>query len=209
MQCGDPGSQDESWTKRSALCRGTAVSAVSVALLLAFPSAAHAQAFFELGGGWNYLPPAPDEGTRVHSFNARASVGWRLAPRFRLRIDAFTSQFSFRGQYIPPCVFSCFAGGGDYYVTDPVGVVGLTANGLLNVDPGGILYVIGGVGFYDAFITSRWPARPGLRLGASAGAGIAVPIRGRLRGFVEARYHTFSVTTDPSWMLPITVGLRF
>jgi hypothetical protein len=32
---------------------------------------------------------------------------------------------------------------------DSVSVTGLTANGLVNVDPRGILYVIGGAGLYE------------------------------------------------------------
>ncbi len=192
--------------------RSKSVSAACVALalgcLLALPAPAGAQRFYEIGGGWNYLAPAPEGDGYTRGFNIRASLGWQLAPRVRLRFDAFTSQFDDSVQLPPPICLAIYVCA-PFYNVEPVRVAGLTANGLLNVDPRGILYVIGGAGFYDVY------GRPGshdagLRVGVSAGAGISVPVGGRLHAFVEARHHELLfATTQPPWLVPITVGVRF
>jgi hypothetical protein len=188
---------------------GWSWSALCAGVLLASPSAARAQVFYEFGGGWNYFARAPDGdlGDRyTHGFSIRASAGRQLAPAFRLRIDAFVSFFgdTVFGVVPPP-------NQPPVHVLS-VRVAGLMANGLLNVDPRGILYLIGGAGLYDAYLGRRhlgdYPDT-GMQVGISGGAGIAVPVGRGYRVFIEASYHSFSVTTPPSWMLPITVGLRF
>jgi hypothetical protein len=69
--------------------------------------------------------------------------------------------------------------------------------------------VIGGVGLYDAY-RSAGRSEAGLRGGVSAGAGIAVSVAARLRVLVEARYHdVLGATTQPPWIVPITIGVRF
>ena len=82
---------------------------------------------------------------------------------------------------------------------------GLIANGLVNVEPRGILYAIGGAGLYNVRAqTTEW------HFGASAGAGIAVPVTAHLRAVVEARWHgVLGNTSGSAWLVPITVGLRY
>lgn len=174
--------------------------------MVACPSPARAQAFVELGGGWNYVTPAaatPHGDTYGHGLNARVSVGRELAPNFRMRIDVLGIQFDHNVQYYPPCPApGCTR---SYYDVQSNSVVGVTVNGLLNVDPRGILYIVGGPGVYDAFVPSAE-----LHLGVSVGAGVAVPIRAGLRAFAEARWHhLFGGAAAPSQFLPITVGLRY
>jgi hypothetical protein len=191
----------------------TACAALALGCLLAFPAAARAQTFFELGGGWNYVAPAhagdPAADKYSRGFNVRASLGRQLAPGFRLRLDAFTSQFD--DKYYPPMFCTDLYPCGPLLV-ESVGIAALTANGLLNVDPRGILYVIGGAGVYDVYghTTSQRSRENGLSVGVSAGAGISVPVGARLRAFAEARYHVLLGTTaQPPWLVPITVGVRF
>jgi hypothetical protein len=170
--------------------------------LSVFPAAASAQAFVELGGGWNYVAPVASVASSNGS-NIRASIGWQVAPNFRWRVDAFTSQFDARTLLSLPCPsFGCPASA--YIQSERVN--GLTANGLVNVDPRGILYVIGGAGLYDV--------QPGTpeewHFGVSAGAGIAVPVSSHLRAFVEARWHgLLGATLGPQWLVPITIGFRY
>jgi hypothetical protein len=65
----------------------------------------------------------------------------------RLRVDALFSWFDDSVQVAQPCPsFGCT---GRSYVFERVSVTGLTANGLVNVDPRGILYVIWGAGLCD------------------------------------------------------------
>jgi len=181
----------------------TACIAIGLACHLICAPAASAQTFVELGGGWTYLAPAPAGESYSRGFNIRASVGRQIAPHFRWRIDAFRSEFDATRQYYPPCPPpGCTH---LYYETRSVSVTGLTANGLVNVDPRGVVYVTGGAGLYAADATSSE-----LHLGVSAGAGIAVPLGARLRAVVEGRWHGLLGATDgPPWLVPITVGLRF
>lgn len=181
----------------------TACIAIGLGGQLVCAPAASAQTFVEFGGGWNYLAPASTGNNYVRGFNIRASVGRQFAPNLRWRIDAFRSEFDNTVQYVPPCPPpGCTH---LYYEKQSVSVTGLTANGLVNVDPRGIFYVIGGAGLYVADASSSE-----LHLGVAAGAGIAVPLGARLRAVVEGRWHGLLGATDgPPWLVPITVGLRF
>lgn len=94
-------------------------------------------------------------------------------------------------------------------ILQPERVSGLTANGLVSVDPRGILNVIGGAGLYNADLVNLRPSTE-WHFGVSAGAGIAVPVVSHLRAFVEARWHgLLGDTSGPLQLVPITVGLRF
>lgn len=177
--------------------------AVGLGCLLACPLPARAQTFVEFSGGWNYLGPAPAGDNYANGYNVRASIGRVVAPNVRVRFDLFTSEFDHNVQFYPPCAYpGCTHA---YYNTQSMGVAGLTVNGLVNIDPRGIVYVIGGAGLYDVHGTNHE-----LRAGVSAGAGIAVPVGVRLRAVVEARWHGLTSTTvGPSWLVPITVGFRY
>jgi hypothetical protein len=177
--------------------------AIGLGCLLSFARPALAQTFVEVAGGWNLMASAPSGDNYSRGISIRASVGSQIAPTFRWRIDAFTTEFDHNVQFYPPCAFpGCTH---PYYNAQSVSVDGLTANGMVNVDPRGVFYVIGGAGLYDL----RGPATE-LHLGASVGAGIAVPVSARLRAVVEARWHgVLGATAGPPWVVPITVGLRF
>ncbi len=168
-----------------------------------------AQTFVEFAGGWNYVGPAPAQAyeTYSHGFNLRASIGRPLTSRFLLRFDAFTSQFDEKTTTyaFPPCLFAGPCTAIPSYVFQSEGVAGLTANGLLNLDPRGVFYAVAGAGLYDTY---GGPAK--LNIGVSAGAGISVPINTRLHVVVEARFHDLlGATYGPLRVLPITVGLRY
>jgi len=184
----------------SRLC---ACIAIGLGCLLVCALPARAQTFVEFGGGWNLMTSAASGDYYTRGISIRASVGSQIAPSVGWRIDIFTSEFDHNVQFYPPCAFpGCTH---PYYHAQSVSVDGLTANGMVNLDPRGVFYVIGGAGLYDL----RGPATE-LHLGASLGAGIAVPVVSRLRVVVEARWHgVLGATAGPPWILPITVGLRF
>jgi len=176
--------------------------AAGIGCLLVCPAPSRAQAFVELGGGWNYVAPVASV-TSSHGSNFRASLGWQVAPNFRWRIDAFTSQFDAKSALSLPCPSDGCAPSA-YIHSEQVN--GLTVNGLVDVDPRGILYLIGGAGLYD----SQLPTPEEWHVGVSAGAGIAVPVASHLRAVVEARWHgLLGATSGPTWLVPVTVGFRY
>lgn len=171
--------------------------------LLVCSAPAGAQTFAEVGGGWNYVAHVPASVTYGSGSTLRASVGWQVAPNFRWRIDAFSSQFDVNTTVTQPCPLTGCSGPGYDFQSERVD--GLTANGLVNVDPQGILYVIGGAGLYDVHApVTEW------HFGVSVGAGIALPVGTHARAVVETRWHGLAgFTAGPPWLVPITVGLRF
>ena len=171
--------------------------------LLAIPATVSAQTIVELAGGWNYLGTGPLGVPYTHGWTARVSVGPQLASNFLLRIDGILSQFVDSVQFFPPCAFPGCSHA--YYNAETVNIVGVVANGTLNVDRRGIFYLIGGVGAYDVNARDH-----DLHMGLSAGAGIAVPVGAGLRAVAEARWNgLLGGTTGPSWFAPITFGLRY
>jgi hypothetical protein len=176
---------------------------IGLGCLLTCPRPAHAQTFVEFAGGWNWPAPAPAGDNYTRGLSIRASVGRQIAPSFRWRIDALVSEFDHNVQFYPPCAFpGCIH---PYYNTRSVSVAGLAANAMMNLDSRGIFYVIGGAGLYDLHEIATE-----LHLGASAGAGVAVPVGSRLRVTVEARCHgLLGATVGPPWLVPVTVGLRY
>jgi hypothetical protein len=184
------------------LRRGTSI-AIALGCLLSVSRPVLAQTFFEFSGGWNLMASTPPSDFYSRGISIRASLGGQVAPRVRWRVDAFTNEFDHDMQFYPPCAFpGCLH---PYYHAQSVSVDGLTANALVDVDPTGILYVVGGTGLYDL----RGPATE-LHMGVSVGAGIAVPVVARLRVVVEARWHALlGATAGPSWLVPLTFGIRF
>jgi hypothetical protein len=181
----------------------TTCAAVGLGCLLVSPAPARAQTFVELGGGWNFVGSASSGTSYGGGSSFRASIGWQAATNFRWRIDALTNEFDNKTILAQPCPsFGC-SGPPVYGPSEHVN--GLTANGLVNVDQRGILYVIGGAGIYDAHAQKEdW------LFGVSAGAGIAIPVVPHLHAVVEARWHgLLGSTSGPTWFVPITVGLRY
>lgn len=185
------------------LSRLSACVSIGLGCLLVGAARARCQTFVEFAGGWTSMVSAPPGDYYTRGISIRASVGSQIAPNLGWRIDLFTSEFDHNVQFYPPCAFpGCTH---PYYNAQSVSVDGLTANAMVNVDARGIFYVIGGAGLYDL----RGPASE-LHLGASLGAGIAVPVSTRLRAVVEARWHGVAgATAGPPWLVPITFGLRF
>jgi hypothetical protein len=184
--------------------RGTLVRIVrSLGFLLLIPASARAQTFVEIGGGSSFVGPAGSTVRWTDGWNLRASIGLHVTPGFSWRFDAFTSQFDAKGNVSEPCPsFGCSGLGTS---SQSESVSGLTANALKSIDPLGIFYLSGGAGLYDVQAGgTEWV------VGVSAGAGVAVPIAPHIRAFAEARWHgLFGVTSGPSSITLITIGLRF
>lgn len=178
---------------------------VSLALLgacLLLPARSEAQRFAEIGGGVNVLPGAPSSDNYTNSYNFRLSVGKKVTPRVRFRLDLTAVRYTHRVQFFPPCVPP---GCGPFYNTNVEGVTGLSVSSLFDVDPRGFLYVTGGAGLFDTFgsVGRLSPA-------VSAGVGVTIPTGTRMRVFIEARdYVMLSNGYQPPWAAPITMGVRF
>ena len=187
---------------------------------------AAAQWIPEIAGGWSYRQAAPPN-DGFHSdhyglgFNARLSVGRRIADHLLLRLDAFVSQSSENDTTWLPGAEACIAASGCSVVWSAnhltKGVAGLTMNAIVELDPRGVFYVIGGTGVDNAY--GHTPAGAGdpatfsyndVRLAASLGAGIALPIAAHLRATVEARVNRIiGATSGTQWFAPIAIGLRY
>lgn len=176
---------------------------MALGCLLVLAPSSGAQTSVELGGGLNEVASVPTGAISSHGWNFRAAIDQQLSRHFLLRIDASASEFNYRVPFLATCALpGC---GGPQYTGGTVDIAGLSADGVLNVDPRGIFYAVGETGLYEAH------NRGGdVHVGVSAGAGIAVPVGTRLRAVVEARaQHLFGPTPAPSWLVPITVGLRY
>jgi len=159
--------------------------------------------FVELGAGLNVVSPGPSGVSYSTGTNLQGSIGWLVEPKIRLRVDVLTSQFDVTSTVNLPCVSTGCTGPGYSFHSESVN--GLTANVLGDLDARGILYVVGGAGLYDVHTQSKE-----LLFGISAGAGIAIPMGTRLRAVVEARWHgLLGGSSGPTWLMPITVGLRY
>jgi hypothetical protein len=190
----------------------TARIAFGLGMLLGVPAATRAQTFVGLAGGLNYQGSAPAGEHYTRGFAVQASVGRQLLPRLALRLDAFASRFDDTRPtvtYNYPCLPSgCGPNTPTPGFVEPVGMAGFTANWLVNVNPQGSLYVITGGGAY--YLYQHPSAEGSVRLGMSVGAGVSVPVGSRSHAFVEARYHGLvGAPSLPTWLLPLTFGIRF
>lgn len=176
---------------------------IGLGCLCVFAPSVGAQTFIELGAGLNEVASAPTGAISSHGWNLRVSIDQQFSQRFLVRIDASASELNYRVPFAATCpTTGC---GGQPYMGGTVDIAGLSANGVLNIDPRGILYAVGGPGLYNVHNRTA-----DLNVGVSAGAGITMPIGARLRAVVEARgQHLFGPTPAPSWLVPITVGLRY
>ena len=177
---------------------------VGLLFLLACASPLPGQTFVEIGGGWNEVMPKEAHGDFwATGYNLRASIGRAVTPRLGVRVDAFTL-FQFEpnvpiDQYQPCSTSSCTATHHD--AIDDGRVVGAAANGLVNIDRRGIVYVIGGAALFR---------NNEMHLGVLAGAGLAVPLGVKLRAVAEARWlGPLSSRGLNRSMLPITIALRY
>ena len=194
-----------------------------LALLLVCPASAPAQTTFSFAGGLNVATTVPTElpifhGSTTRGFAVQASVSRPYHNRFAWRIDAFVSQFEltlpsgFAGvlcQHNPPPGTCC---GICPLRTDkgPVAVTGVAVNQLVNVTPAAFpfgMYLIWGA--ETDYLYQHPIARGALRLGASLGGGLTLPLAGHVHAFVEARYHyLFDAPSEPTWLVPVTIGVQ-
>jgi hypothetical protein len=185
--------------------RATAMFAAVVCTITVGASPASAQQFYELGTGWTFVASAPRSTTDLFSsgFDLRGSIGQALAPKVRLRFDADAMFFGLSEPLAEPCPSTGCPH--SFYDVHTRGVLGFTANGLIDVDPRGLVYVIGGVGVYDTNARDN-----SLHVGGSAGAGIAIPLGPHYRAVIETTWHGLAPRgTGPSWVAPITLAVRF
>ena len=183
---------------------------LGVIALLVSPGTASAQTFYGLSAGLNYSGPAPAGDSFTQGFAVQASVGRQLVPGLSVRLDAFTSRFDdSRPTAACPCPLSspgCCAG-----FAKPVGVAGLMANGLMNLQPpvaGVEMYLIVGAG--ADYLYQHPSAGGAVRPDLSAGGGVTVRMTNGSRLFLEARYHDLlGSPSPPTWLVPVTFGIRF
>jgi hypothetical protein len=187
-------------------------------LTLSLPSVAHAQRFGSFAGGINASQgPALAYQSLSTGVTGQASLGYRLAPRLRVRFDAMVSRFTAASQQVfypvaPPCPSNVSCGGQFAAPLGSVGVAAVSANELFDVVPaaprGLGFYMIAGAGTYVVF---QHPTAPALmRFGLSGGAGLELRLQGSSALFLEARYHgLMNAPADARWLVPVTVGMRF
>ena len=191
------------------------------ALLLVWPVAALGQTRFSLGGGLNVARPSElpfYHWSTTQGFAVQASMEIPHRNRFAWRIDLFASQFGltqpsdFAGvlcRSTPPPGTCC---GVCPRRTDKgtVGVAGVAVNQLVRVTPAAFpfgMYLTWGA--ETDYLYQHPTARSALRLGASVGGGVSLPLAGHVRAFVEARYHhLFDGPSAPTGLVPVTIGLR-
>ena len=200
--------------------RRIALITVPSLTLLLLPSVARAQRFVGFAGGTNVAqgPVLPYQNLSS-GVAGQASLGYRLAPRLRVRFDALVSRFTATAQTLyynvpnRPCPsFGCGSGAASAAPTGSVGVASFGVSELIDVlpaAPGGPgFYLIAGGGAYYVF---EHPTAPSLmRFGLSGGAGVELRLEGTSAIFLEARYHgLMNAPADSRWLVPVTVGMRF
>jgi hypothetical protein len=188
-------------------------------LLFAVSSVSSAQTFYGIAGGLNYAGALPDANPLpnehyTRGFAVQGSVGRQFSDRFGVRLDAFVNHFAVQATEIRAfaCPMGALCDGSQpNTLTNPVGVTALRANALLTLDPPAYavrMYLIGGFGGYYFY---QHPTIEGaVRPGVSGGVGFNVSVNGRSRVFVEGLYNKIlSAPSQPTWLLPLTVGVRF
>jgi len=189
-----------------------------VILLVGVQPAIAAQTFYGIAGGLNYagsLPdanPLPDE-HYTRGFAIQGSVGRQFSDRFGVRLDAFVNHFAAQATdfFAYQCPMGALCEPQSQTLTTPVGVTALRANALLTVDPPAYpvrMYLLAGAGGYYFY---QHPSVEGaVRPGLSAGAGVTLKVLGRSQVFVEGVYNRIlGALSQPTWLLPLTVGVRF
>jgi len=189
-------------------------------LLFAVSSVSPAQMFYGIAGGLNYagsLPdanPLPDE-HYTRGLAVQGSIGRQFGDRFGVRLDALVNRFAVQATEIKlyqcPMGALCSGAPQSHTLTTPVGVTALRANALLTVDPPAYpvrMYLLAGAGGYYFY---QHPSVEGaVRPGLSAGAGFNVKLSSRTQVFVEGVYDKIlGAPSQPTWLLPFTVGVRF
>ena len=193
-----------------------------LAVLLATPPLASAQTVFGIASGLDFPRAISTLYDFPHgyapSFTIQAFGGRQLSRRLGVRFEGAVDQFSFPGgvdgincgSYPPPpgvCCGLCPANG-----TEVLEVLQVSMSGVVTVTSpmsGPHVYVLAGGG---PALVRRGHLYGGnvVRLSLSAGAGVAVPVRGRTRVFVEGRFEDLvNGSRYRSWAVPATVGVQF
>lgn len=175
-----------------------------LAFVLSAVAPLRAQTFFEGGAGWTYVPDAASQ-TGSHF---RMAVGRETSSRFAVRVEASVITYDVTQptwSYPSPCITTgCdpIAGTGHYAGS----VVGIAGTGLVNLAPGGRVYLVGGAGLFFTEEVRCASSRASL----IGGLGLSLPIASGLRAFSEVRViGPFSAAAiAPQWVVPITFGIR-
>jgi hypothetical protein len=166
---------------------------------------ARAQRSLELAAGWDFMSKAVyGDANAANPYLAfRASAGEALAPHFRLRLDADAMLVDFRQRVNQPCgPIGCDSPSLNHLTRR---VYGVSANGLVDLESTGTLYALGGAGLYDAFTT-----RQTVQMALSGGLGMTLATAPGYRVVLETTGHFFgSKGAAPSWMVPVSLALRF
>jgi hypothetical protein len=201
--------------------------AVVSALVLAAAPPVRAQLIQGFSGGLNVAGPSLDvnessllNGQVAQSyrpgFNATVFVGRQMSRRLAVRLDLSISRVSqqqTRFVMADPVSGPCWGRCPVQSSGAPVGIADVTAKAvatLTSANRGGQLYLLAGVGPNYVYQNPDGPRA--VRVGGSAGAGWLLPwgVGGQSRLFVEAQFrHLFDSPTELSWMVPVTLGIRF
>ena len=189
-------------------------------LVLAVFSVSKAQTFYGVAGGLTYagaLSDAnlfPDE-HYTRPVTIQGSVGRQFGDWLAVRLDALVNHFAVRRteNLVDQCPMGVLCGSSHLLsrtFTNPLGVTAIKANMIL-MDPPPYavqMYLIAGAGGYYFY---QHPSMQGaVRPGFSVGAGFNVKAYRRSQVFVEGAYNRIlGAPSGPTWLLPLTVGVRF
>jgi hypothetical protein len=158
----------------------------------------HAQRFVEIGAGPTFFSSPPAAGPHAVNADFRASLGWSLSNRTAVRWDLTDVHLQHRYHVVLSCPYVGCSFAHALHARD---LVGLTVNGIVNLDAGGHVFVIGGAGVYGENT---------LDAGLIGGAGLLLPLPGGVHWFLEGRYALFATAVEGRHgLLPITTGIRF
>jgi hypothetical protein len=168
-----------------------------------------AQISHELAAGWDFAPTKAFGSLDEYfgsSIALRGSLGPAASSRLSARFDADVLLFRLHARTLHT-PGTCGPQGPCQGIFDDQSraIVGLTADGVVNLTANGSLYAIGGLGVYDVIALG-----PSIHLGALFGGGLTFP-HGRTSRFVfEATLHELAPRAGgPTWFAPLTLGLRF
>jgi hypothetical protein len=187
-----------------------AINAGIVAALMGIGSRVSAQGHFTEGMiGWTEIGTHQSSGPDPFADRFRSgpyirgSIGERVGSRIDLRTDLHIVLFTLQTNVPVPCPSS---GCPHPFYDDHTRVIGgLTESALVDLDPRGFAYVVGGAGLYDAETQVN-----SFHVGAFGGIGLRIPSGSHFRVLAEATWHGLAPEKGaPRWFMPLGVGLRF
>jgi len=212
------------------VCGSNVVRRVVLCMIALAPALAGAQSSYGLAGGLSLVGPTTSYAYPTYGYGKTfrdsyspgatlsAFISRPISRRLVMRFEASISHVSLEeptgaaGVMCPrdpppgTCCGICPYGSKQA----GVGVASLTANAILALAPavhGAHLYLIGGAGPDYVY---QHPAIEGVvRFGVGAGIGCSLPLGTGSRVFVEARYQRLLDLPQLSWMVPVTIGMRY